>query len=151
MVGSSISFLKVTLLLDRLADTPGAALGSSRANLNAEEIGRLLEAFRRHDVRCFFYNGGNGSMGTALDIETEAHATGYELQVIGIPKTVDNDIVETDHTPGYGSAARFWAHATRDMGIGSPRTTIAHSDMRGDGTKCRMGGRRDCIRPALRR
>jgi ATP-dependent phosphofructokinase / diphosphate-dependent phosphofructokinase len=104
-------------LLDRLADAPGAALGSSRVKLSAEEIGRLLESFRRHDVRCFFYNGGNGSVGTALDIERGARGIGYEMQVIGIPKTVDNDIVETDHTPGYGSAARFWAHATRDMGL----------------------------------
>jgi ATP-dependent phosphofructokinase / diphosphate-dependent phosphofructokinase len=104
-------------VLDRLAEAPGAALGSSRVKLSTEEIHRLLDAFRLYDVRCFFYNGGNGSMGTALEIESEAHAIGYELQVIGIPKTVDNDIVETDHTPGYGSAARFWAHATRDMGL----------------------------------
>ena len=105
------------VLLDRLADAPGAALGSSRVKLSAEEIGQVLDAFRRRDIRCFFYNGGNGSMGTALDIEHQACAIGYELQVIGIPKTVDNDIVETDHTPGYASAARFWAHAARDMGM----------------------------------
>lgn len=104
-------------LLERLADVPAAALGSSRDNLTAEEVGHLLEAFKRRDIRFFLYNGGNGSMGTALDIEQQARAIGYELQVIGIPKTVDNDIVETDHTPGYGSAARFWAHATRDMGL----------------------------------
>jgi 6-phosphofructokinase len=90
---------------------------SSRDELTSEAVGRLLEAFRQHDIRWFLYNGGNGSMGTALDIDEQARAIDYELQVIGIPKTVDNDIVETDHTPGYGSAARFWAHATRDMGL----------------------------------
>jgi 6-phosphofructokinase 1 len=62
-------------------------------------------------------NGGNGSMGTALEIQAAALAAGYELQVIGIPKTVDNDLFVTDHTPGYASAGRFWAHAVRDMGM----------------------------------
>lgn len=104
-------------VLDALMDAPGAALGSSREKLSGEDIELLLDAFRRHDVRWFFYNGGNGSMGTALDIQEYARASGYELQVIGVPKTVDNDVIGTDHTPGYGSAARFWAHAVRDMGL----------------------------------
>lgn len=104
-------------VLDGLVDAPGAALGSSREKLSDEDLEQVLEAFRRYDVRWFFYNGGNGSMGTALDIERAARAYRYELQVIGIPKTVDNDLEETDHTPGYGSAARFWAHAVRDMGL----------------------------------
>ena len=103
--------------LSAVADAPGAALGSSRDKLSAEELEHLVDAFRRYEIRCFFYNGGNGSMGTAVDIERAAGERGYELQVIGIPKTVDNDIFETDHTPGYGSAARFWAHAARDMGL----------------------------------
>lgn len=104
-------------VLDGLVEAPGAALGSSREKLCGEDIERVLAAFERHDIRWFFHNGGNGSMGTALDIEQYARYIGYELQVIGIPKTVDNDLVETDHTPCYGSAARFWAHAVRDMGL----------------------------------
>ena len=104
-------------VLDGLVEAPGAALGSSREKLSEQDMELLLEAFKRHDVRWFFYNGGNGSMGTALDIEQYARAASYELQVIGVPKTVDNDLMETDHTPGYGSAARFWAHAVRDMGL----------------------------------
>lgn len=104
-------------VLDGLADSPGAALGSSREKLSDLDMEALWEAFHRHDIRWLFYNGGNGSMGTALEIEQYARASGYELHVIGIPKTVDNDLMETDHTPGYGSAARFWAHAVRDMGL----------------------------------
>jgi 6-phosphofructokinase 1 len=96
---------------------PAAALGSSRDRLLKQDLDRLLEVFRRRDVRYFFYIGGNGSMGTALEIEACARASGYELYVIGIPKTVDNDLYGTDHTPGYGSAGRFYAHAVRDMGM----------------------------------
>lgn len=104
-------------VLDGLADAPGAALGSSREKLSDLDTEALWESFHRHDIRWLFYNGGNGSMGTALEIERYARSSGYELHVIGIPKTVDNDLMETDHTPGYGSAARFWAHAVRDMGL----------------------------------
>jgi 6-phosphofructokinase 1 len=76
-----------------------------------------LGFFRRHDIRHFFYAGGNGSMGTALRIAQAAAAKGYELTTIGIPKTIDNDICETDHCPGFGSAARFVATAVREVGL----------------------------------
>lgn len=104
-------------IMDRIRYAPGAALGSSRDKLSPKQVEQILDIFRRRDVRFFFYIGGNGSMGTALDIDEAARTAGYELQVIGIPKTVDNDIEHTDHTPGYGSAGRFYAHAVRDMGI----------------------------------
>src|SRR5690242_10783044 len=104
-------------VMDRIRRAPGAALGSSRQRLCSGQIEQLLDVFRRRDVRYFFYIGGNGSMGTALDIHQAASAAGYEIHVIGIPKTVDNDIRHTDHTPGYGSAGRFYAHAVRDMGM----------------------------------
>jgi 6-phosphofructokinase 1 len=113
----------VDLFAQGLADmegiriAPGAALGSSRVRLSGNELDRLLAIFREHDVHYFFYIGGNGSMGTAIDIELAARSAGYELCVTGIPKTVDNDLYGTDHTPGYGSAARFYAHAIRDMGM----------------------------------
>ena len=95
----------------------GAALGSSRAPLPEGGFERILQTLRKLDIQWLFFNGGNGSMGTALEIQSAALAAGLSLQVIGIPKTVDNDLLETDHTPGYASAGRFWAHAVRDMGM----------------------------------
>ena len=99
-----------------MAHSPSSALGSSRREVNAGELERVLTVFRAHDVRYFFYTGGNGSMGTAHQIASLARDQGYAIQVIGIPKTIDNDIVGTDHTPGYASTARFFAAAVRDIG-----------------------------------
>jgi 6-phosphofructokinase 1 len=104
-------------LMEGIRLATGAALGSSRMRLAEQDVDRLLQVLRANDAHYFFYIGGNGSMGTALDIEQAARSAGYELYVIGIPKTVDNDLYGTDHTPGYGSAARFYAHAVRDMGM----------------------------------
>lgn len=103
-------------MLNRIAATPASALGTSRQRLDDAEIERLLKAFRTHNVRRFFYAGGNGSMGTAWQIACAARFAAYDLQVIGIPKTIDNDLAETDHTPGYATAARFFACAVRDIG-----------------------------------
>lgn len=99
-----------------LARAPGSALGSSRQPLLATDYDRVLEHFRRLDIRYFLYAGGNGSMETALAVDRAARQAGYEMAVIGIPKTIDNDLFGTDHTPGYASAARFFAHAARDIG-----------------------------------
>lgn len=104
-------------VLQQIRTAPGAALGSSRNKLAEDDLGRVLEVFRKHDIRYLFQMGGNGSMGTLMDLDRAARAAGYELHVIGIPKTVDNDLYGTDHTPGYGSAARFYAHSVRDMGM----------------------------------
>jgi ATP-dependent phosphofructokinase / diphosphate-dependent phosphofructokinase len=103
-------------LIERVAETPGSALGSSRFKLSDDDHGRVLDIMRRNEIRCFFYTGGNGSMGTALRIAHDARARGYDLQVIGIPKTIDNDLCITDHTPGYPSTAHFFAVAARDIG-----------------------------------
>jgi ATP-dependent phosphofructokinase / diphosphate-dependent phosphofructokinase len=103
-------------LMHAIARSPGSALGSSRLKLSEEDYGRILELFRKHEIRCFFYTGGNGSMETALELWGRAHTTGYELQVIGIPKTIDNDLCVTDHTPGYASTAHFFAIAAREIG-----------------------------------
>ncbi|MGO4882532.1 MAG: diphosphate--fructose-6-phosphate 1-phosphotransferase [Bryobacteraceae bacterium] len=100
----------------RIAESPGSALGSSRLPLVEDDYERLLSVFRRAQVRIFFYTGGNGSMETALRIARHARAAAYDLQVIGIPKTIDNDLCVTDHTPGYASTARFFACAARDVG-----------------------------------
>jgi 6-phosphofructokinase len=103
-------------LLERLAQSPGSALGSSRLKLSDNDHERILDTFHRNEIRCFFYTGGNGSMGTALRIANDARSKGYDLQVIGIPKTIDNDLRVTDHTPGYSSTAHFFAVAARDVG-----------------------------------
>ena len=102
--------------LEAVAHSPSSALGTSRREIGEEELQRVLAVFREHNIRYFFYNGGNGSMGTAHQIQTLAQRVGQELQVVGIPKTIDNDLMATDHTPGYGSAARFFALAARDIG-----------------------------------
>jgi 6-phosphofructokinase len=103
-------------LLEEISSTPSSALGTSRYGASAPDITRLLDVFRKQNIRTFFYTGGNGSMGTALQIHSAAMSAGYELQVIGVPKTIDNDLCETDHTPGFPSAAHFFACAVRDIG-----------------------------------
>jgi ATP-dependent phosphofructokinase / diphosphate-dependent phosphofructokinase len=98
-------------LLEGMAAAPGSAIGSSRHALSAEDYERLVVALSGFDT--VFLTGGNGTMRTARRLEV---AAGGRLQVIGIPKTIDNDIPGTDHTPGYGSVARFFAHMVRDAG-----------------------------------
>jgi 6-phosphofructokinase 1 len=99
------------------AQTPGSAIGSSRRALGGPDYDRLLDALRARDIRVLFYTGGNGSMDTALSISRRARDAHYELRVIGIPKTIDNDLLVTDHAPGYASTARFFACAARDAGV----------------------------------
>lgn len=106
--------------IDKIPYTPGAIFGSCRTRIESDEdFDRLFRVFDAHSIRYFFYNGGNDSMDTAHKIHLRARERGFPLQVIGIPKTVDNDLLETDHCPGYGSAARFTAisimEATRDL------------------------------------
>ncbi len=103
-------------LVDAISHTPGSALGSCRREIAAADYDLILDVLRRHDVRYLFYTGGNGSMYAINQIRLTAEDAGYELRAVGIPKTIDNDLAETDHTPGYGSAARFVAHAMRDIG-----------------------------------
>jgi 6-phosphofructokinase 1 len=100
-------------LLEQLARAPGSALGSSRLPLTDEDFERALAILARHGIETVFLNGGNGTMRAARRLH---EAAAGRLRVIGIPKTIDNDIPGLDHTPGYGSAARFFAHAVRDAG-----------------------------------
>lgn len=100
--------------LQALAETPGAALGSSRHKATDEDLDRLLEHCVRHDVRTFLYIGGNDSADTVHRLARQAEARHVELRAIAIPKTIDNDLPETDHSPGYGSIARFVATAASD-------------------------------------
>ena len=100
--------------LDGLLATPSAALGSCRYKLQPDDAERALNIMRDLRVRYFLYIGGNDSADTAHRIAEAAQVAQYDLRVIGIPKTIDNDLPITDHCPGYGSAARFVALATMD-------------------------------------
>ncbi len=97
--------------LDDIARTPSSALGSTRDKPDEEYCDLLIKAFRKNNVRYFFYIGGNDSASTAHIINTLAQKAGYELKLFHIPKTIDNDLLVTDHCPGFGTAARFVAHA----------------------------------------
>src|SRR5215469_9604167 len=98
----------------QLLHTPSAALGSCRYKLQEDDPERAIEILRRHDIRHLLYIGGNDSADTAHRIVQAAQYLHYDLNVISVPKTIDNDLPFTDHCPGYGSAARFLAQATQD-------------------------------------
>ena len=97
--------------LERVAVTPGSALRSVRKRPTREDCERAVEVFRAHDVRYFFYIGGNDSAEAAHLLNEVAVGVGYDVRLFHVPKTIDNDLLETDHCPGYGSAARFVARA----------------------------------------
>lgn len=106
--------------LELLKTTPSSALGSVRYKLkNAEEDPtdylRLLEVFKKYNIRYFFYNGGNDSMDTCNKISKFMQKSGYDMRVMGVPKTIDNDLFGTDHCPGYGSAAKYVATSTMEI------------------------------------
>ena len=100
-----------------LRQTPSSSLGSSRYKLKEEDYDRILKVLAAHDIRYFFIAGGNDSMDTANRVFKMAREKGYELSVMGLPKTVDNDLPITDHCPGYGSVARWLALSVRDAGL----------------------------------
>ncbi len=97
--------------LDLIAKTPGAGLGSVRKKPTEEECMSMLRMFQAKNIRYFFYIGGNDSAETAYIIDDFAKRENYDLVVFHVPKTIDNDLLVNDHTPGYGSAARFVAMA----------------------------------------
>ena len=106
--------------LELLKTTPSSALGSVRYKLKKVEdddtdYKRLLEVFKKYNIRYFFYNGGNDSMDTCNKISKYMQFVGYECRVIGVPKTIDNDLFGTDHCPGYASAARYIATSTMEI------------------------------------
>lgn len=110
--------------LELLKYTPASALGSCRYRMadpavDDTDYRRLLEVFRKYDVRYFFYNGGNDSMDTCNKISKFMQQSGYECRVIGIPKTIDNDLYGTDHCPGYASAAKYIATSFMEVYLDS--------------------------------
>ncbi|HEX6820383.1 MAG TPA: 6-phosphofructokinase [Ktedonobacterales bacterium] len=102
---------------DGLLSTPSAALGTCRYRLQPRDPDRALAQLRRFGVRYFVYIGGNDSADTAHRIAQAAAQANYDLRVVCVPKTIDNDLAGTDHCPGYGSAARFIALATMDSAL----------------------------------
>lgn len=103
-----------------LCSTPAAALGSCRKKLPDPEkdtsvFDKLLELFKANDIRYFFYIGGNDSMDTVMKLSHFMKTRNYEMRVIGLPKTIDNDLLGTDHTPGYGSAAKYIAVTMQEI------------------------------------
>ena len=98
--------------------TPASALGTCRFKLKRDqEYERILEVFEAHNIRYFFYCGGNDSQDTADKISKLAQSKGYTLRVIGVPKTIDNDLVTTDHCPGYGSVVKYLCSVVKEYAL----------------------------------
>lgn len=120
--------------IEALKHTPAAALGTCRYKIDfkkkperaARDMDRLFEVFKAHNIRYFFYAGGNDSQDTADKINQEATKRGYEMRVIGVPKTIDNDLPHTDHCPGFGSVAKY--NATTVMEIADDVSSMATDD-----------------------
>jgi 6-phosphofructokinase 1 len=114
--------------------TPAAALGTCRYKIDfkkkpeqaARDMDRLFDIFKAHDIRYFFYIGGNDSQDTADKVALEAVKRGYDMRVIGVPKTIDNDLPHTDHCPGFGSVAKY--NATSVMEIATDIRSMATDD-----------------------
>ncbi len=106
--------------LELLQNTPSSELGSVRYKIadpdkDDTDYKRILEIFKKYDVRYFFYNGGNDSMDTCEKISRYMKNVGYECRVMGVPKTIDNDLYGTDHCPGFGSAAKYIATSCMEV------------------------------------
>jgi len=102
--------------LELLMNTPSSELGSCRYKIKEEsELKRIHEIFEKYNIRYFFYNGGNDSMDTCSKVNDYMERIGYECRVIGVPKTIDNDLVGTDHCPGFGSAAKYIATTVSEV------------------------------------
>ena len=105
--------------LEYIRTTPGSYLGSCRyklpEDLNDPVYPVLFDKFSKQNIRYFFYIGGNDSMDTVSKLSRYAAQINYDISIIGVPKTIDNDLMETDHTPGFGSAAKFVASSVREI------------------------------------
>ena len=109
--------VKSAKLMRDVANSPSAALGSSRYKLKPGDDRKIIASLRKHNIRYVFLIGGNDTANTSLRIANAAEKDHYEVRVIHIPKTIDNDLVETDHCPGYGSVARFAAITTQEAAL----------------------------------
>ena len=102
---------KLALLLQ----TPGSAIGTSRDQLEQEEYDRMVEILVKYDIKYVLMNGGNGTMDTCGKLYKTCQGKGLDIMVMGIPKTMDNDIAITDHSPGFGSAAKYIAQSVKEV------------------------------------
>lgn len=103
--------------ISKLEHTPASAIGSCRRKLGDADYPTVLETLRKFKIDAFFYNGGNDSMDTCHKVSELARREGMDLRVIGIPKTMDNDLAVTDHCPGFGSAARYAAVSACELAL----------------------------------
>lgn len=104
--------------LDRIKFSPAMYLGSCRYRLNednADEYTKIFDIFKRYNIDTFFYIGGNDSMDTVMKLNRYAANNNIDIRIIGIPKTIDNDLLVTDHTPGFGSAVKYVASTIREI------------------------------------
>lgn len=107
-------------ILESIKFMPSAALGSCRYKLkdsekSAEDYEKIFRNFKKYDIRHFFYIGGNDSMDAAYKLDKYAKEINYEMSIIGVPKTIDNDLVGTDHCPGFGSAAKYASNVAMEL------------------------------------
>lgn len=98
-----------------LTTTPGSAIGTSRDAMEAEDYAKVAEILKKYDIRYALFNGGNGTMDTCGKVYRACKEAGLDILVAGIPKTIDNDIAITDHTPGFASAARYMAGTVQEI------------------------------------
>ena len=98
-----------------LLQTPGSAIGTSRDQLEQEEYDRMADILQKKNIRYVLFNGGNGTMDTCGKLYRTCKGRGFDVCVMGIPKTMDNDIAVTDHSPGFGSAARYIAQSVKEV------------------------------------
>ena len=118
LAGDLIDLTEVSpTVIARLGHTPASAIGSCRRKLTDGDYPTVLQTLKKFDIGAFFYNGGNDSMDTCHKVNELAKAEGLDLRVIGIPKTMDNDLVRTDHCPGFGSAARYAALSAAELAL----------------------------------
>ncbi len=121
-------------VIEGLKHTPAAALGTCRYKIDfkkrpdqaAKDMDRLFDVFQTHNIRYFFYIGGNDSQDTAHKIHEQALQRGFEMRIIGVPKTIDNDLPHTDHCPGFGSVIKY--NATTVMEIAADVGSMATDD-----------------------
>ena len=101
--------------LELLPFTPASAIGTSRDHLEPEDYRTIARVIEKNDIKYVFFNGGNGSMDACGKVYSACRELGVDVQVVGIPKTIDNDIAVTDHAPGFGSAARYIAATVSEI------------------------------------
>ena len=114
------NFIRTNDDMELLKQTPSTVLGSCRyklpdADTDSEIYEQIMNCFHKHNIRAFFYIGGNDSMDTVMKLSAYAEKHGEDVRIIGIPKTIDNDLCATDHTPGFGSAAKYVATTVQEI------------------------------------